>query len=98
MSITVRRWTTEELEATKHDKWLATLLMNGKTFSTEEMRYYPYNQRRTYLCEWGNDTATIYATDERMLKRFIEAEYTRPPFTINQVVTQYRPVKIFHQS
>ena len=35
MSITVRRWTDEDLEAVKHDKWLATLLMNTTSFSEE---------------------------------------------------------------
>ena len=95
MSITVRLWSDAELEATKHDKWLATLLMNGTTFTEKEMRFYPYTQRRTYLCDWENEPEprTIYATDERMLLKFIDAEYTRRPDWIHQVITQYRPVK-----
>lgn len=102
MSITVRLWSDEELEATKTDKWLATLLMNGGTFSQKEMTYYPYKQRRVYQCTWNTDDEThndyepitIYATDERMLLRFIDAEYTRRPDYIHQVITQYRPVKV----
>lgn len=95
MSITVRLWSHAELEATKKDKWLATILMNGKTFSQEEMSYYPYSQRRTYICEWVDEPEpiTIYATDERMLLKFIDAEYTRRPDFIHQQITQYRPIK-----
>ena len=96
MSITVRLWSDEELEATKHDKWLATLLMNKKPLSIEEGNFYPYEQRRVYVCEWMNNTEsiTIYATDERMLLRFIDEEYTNRPKWIHQKITQYRPVKV----
>lgn len=95
MSITVRLWTDEELKATKHDKWLATLLMNGTTFTEQEIAFYPYEQRRTYRCWWlgAEEEVTIYATDEKMLLRFIDAEYTRRPDWIHQKITQYRPVK-----
>lgn len=98
MSITVRPWSDAELKATKHDKWLATLLMNGNTFSEKELGYYPHSQRRTYECEWAltnpeEPTLTIYATDVKMLLKFIDAEYTRRPDYIHQVITQYRPVK-----
>lgn len=94
MSITVRLWSDEKLEATKHDKWLATLLMNGTTLSEKEIAHYPYKQRRTYLCEWQHEGApiVIYATDERMLLRFIDKEYTRRPDSIYQKITQYRPI------
>lgn len=97
MSITDRLWSDGELEATKHDKWLATLLMNGHTFTEREMKYYPYSQRRTYVCDWEDRedvSVTIFATDERMLLRFIDAEYTKRPDFIHQTITQYRPVKV----
>lgn len=96
MLITVRLWSTEELRATKHDKWLATLLMNHKTHSKEELIYYTGLHRRVYQCKWVNEPEpiTIYATDERMLLKFIDAEYTRRPDFIHQVITQYRPVKV----
>ncbi len=96
MSITVRLWSDEELEAVKHDKWLATLLMNCKAFSSSEMYFYPYNKRRVYICFWMDEPepTTIYATDERMLLRFIDAEYTKRPDFIKQKITQYRPVKV----
>ena len=99
MSITVRLWSDAELEAVKHNKWLATLLMNGTTFSEREMAHYPYDQRRTYECEWAvtnpeEPTLTIYATDVRMLLKFIDEEYTRRPDYIHQKITQYRPVKV----
>lgn len=101
MSITVRQWSLSELEAVGKDKWLATLLMNRATLSSSELFFYPYSQRRTYHCTWDTDDETrndyepitIYATDVRMLLRFIDEEYTRRPDRINQVITQYRPVK-----
>lgn len=101
MSITGRLWADEELKAVKHDKWLATILMNGTTFSEKVMSFYPYEQRRTYECVWDTDDETrnnyepivIYATDVRMLLKFIDTEYTRQPDSIHQVITQYRPVK-----
>ena len=97
MSITTRLWSEEELQSLTKDKWLATVFMNGNTFSAKEMRHYPYQMRRTYRCEWlgsTNEPLTIFATDERMLLRFIDEEYTRRPDCIHQVITQYRPVKV----
>ena len=101
MSITVRLWSGTELEATKHDKWLATLLMNATTLSKKEISFYPYKQRRIYECTWDKDDETrnnyepitIYATDERMLLKFIDVEYTRRPDFIHQKITQYRPIR-----
>ncbi len=95
MSITVRRWSDEDLHSLKTDKWLATIFMNGQTFSEKEMRYYPYKIRRTYVCNWKNEPEAriIYATSERMLLKFIDAEYTRRPDSILQKITQYRPIK-----
>lgn len=98
MSITVRLWSQEELESLQKNKWLATVFMNGNTFSEEEIKYYPHNLRRTYLCLWFRqkeelERVVIYATDERNLLKFIDAEYTQRPDTISQKITQYRPVK-----
>ena len=100
MPITCRLWSDDELTAitTGKDKWLATIFMNRNTFSAEEAMHYPYNLRRTYDCYWqadgdlGAEDATIYATDQRMLLRFIDAEYIRRPDAIHQVITQYRPL------
>lgn len=97
MSITGRLWSDEELEATKKDKWLATLLMNRTSFNKVEMEhYYQVKQRRTYVCYWEGDLEpiTIYATDERMLQRFINEEYTQQPEWISPKITQFRPVKV----
>lgn len=100
MSITVRLWSDDELMSieTGKDKWLATIFMNVKTFSKEGIKHYPYNLRRTYHCFWNEDgeldeeKATIYATDQRNLLKFLDAEYTKRPNAINQVITQYRPL------
>ncbi len=93
--MSIRLWSDEELKAVKHDKWLATLLMNEKTLTPQEYAFYPYAQRRTYQCEWGGgpEPVTIYATDVRMLLKFIDAEYIKRPDWIYQVITQYRPIK-----
>ena len=97
MSIAVRLWTDAELAQVKTDKWLATLLMNSSTLTPEMSKVYPYNKRRTYICDWLNnpheDYVKIYATDETMLFKFIDAEYTSRPDIIQQVITQYRRIK-----
>ena len=106
MYITVRLWNQKELEAVKSDKWLATLLMNGKSFSEAELKArqsIPSKDKKTYDCTWYADSFNggrgdndevnrIMATDEKMLARFIDAEYTRRPNHIYQVITQYKPV------
>ncbi|KKL58177.1 hypothetical protein LCGC14_2228030 [marine sediment metagenome] len=93
--MSIRLWSDEELEATKNDKWLATLLMNSNTLSERELLFYPYKQRREYECVWLDEPeVTIYATGERMLLRFIDEEYTQRPDFIFQKITQYRPVKV----
>ena len=95
MSITVRLWSDEDLQAIAKDKWLATIFMNCQTFSPKEIAYYPHKQRRVYQCGWidSPEPITIYATDARMLLKFIDAEYTRRPDWIYQKITQYRPVQ-----
>ena len=93
MSITVGLWNDAEIEAVKTDKWLATLLMNAGNLDKKMAAAYPYDKRRTYIAEWDDDpSVTIYATDERMLKRFIDAEYIRRPDYLTQKITQYRPI------
>ena len=94
MSITVRLWSQEELQSFQKDKWLATVFMNVKTFSQGDAKYYPHNLVRVYLCEWleEEEAIRINATDEKMLLRFIDEEYTQRPDCITQIITQYRPV------
>ena len=95
MSIRVRLWSKAELESLKHNRWLDTIFMNGKTFSAEEIKYYPYNRRKVYTAEWeeeGWEPITIYATDDAMLLRFIDAEYTRRPDYLAEIITRYRVV------
>jgi len=89
-------WTLAELESIKTDKWIATQFMNEITFSENEIKYYPYNQRKTYHAEWNDEPEfiTIYATDERMLLKYIDKYYTRRPDYLVQVITQYRPIKM----
>ncbi len=93
MSITVRLWNKEDLENLQSDKWLATVFMNGHTFSKEEIRHYPYNLRKTYEA-WFNDSpeeaVIFFATDDKMAIKFLEAEYVRLPDSLNEVITTRR--------
>ena len=100
MSITVRYWSKEELAATQTDKWLATLLLNATTLDENMVKAsnaIPSKWVKRYQCEWryyDEEPVTIHATDEKMLARFIDEEYTSRPQSIYQVITQYRPVNL----
>lgn len=94
MSITVRLWSKEELQSLQKDRWLATIFMNRSTFGKDEIKYYPYNLRQTYMCEWGNHHAIIYATDEEMLRRFISEEYIEQPWMIHERLTKYKFIEV----
>ena len=88
-------WTDADLQATHVDKWLATQLMNEITLDSKMMADYPYKTRKTYVCTWYNEEpVTIYATDERMLKKFIDIQYIRRPDECYQIIHQYRPINI----
>ena len=85
MSVTVRLWDDKELKRAHSDKWLATLLMNRKTFNKKEWCIFealPFDKRE-FICYWdnkeGEEVETIYAPDIRMLKQFILADYTHLP-------------------
>lgn len=78
MSITVRLFTPEDLELIKtgKDLFLTTVFLNKKNFSKEEMAVYPYDSRREFEIHFkDNNFATVYATDEENLKKFLQAEY-----------------------
>ncbi len=79
MSTTVRLWSDEELnKAFKgEDLELSTLLLNHKTFSSEEIRRYPYYLRRHYhvVFKGSVHTETIYAPNDEMAWWFAEQEY-----------------------
>jgi len=98
-------WDDETLESirTGTNRYMTTVFMNKKTFSTRSMKFYPpLPLRRTYLCEWrnqddpskGTGEIAIYATDKKMLKRFLKAEYTRLPDFISERITTYRDVRL----
>ena len=89
MSISVRAWADEDLAKVRTDKWLATLLMNAGTLTKAMARAYPYSKRRTYHCQWGDTEpeVIVYATDERMLAKFLDSDYLRRPDSIYQRIT-----------
>jgi hypothetical protein len=67
--------------------------MNGNTFGEEELAHYPYNLRKTYTAHWDSkEPVRIYATDDTMLLRFIDAEYTKRPDYLAEVITRYRVI------
>jgi hypothetical protein len=92
----IRQFSQTELEGLQSNKWDATVFMNQKTFTEDDLKYYPYDMRRTYSAEWDYEgdipeTETIYATDEENLLKYIDSEYIRRPDYLYQVITQYRP-------
>jgi hypothetical protein len=97
MSITTRLWNQKDLEQIQNDRWLATVFMNGHTFSKDEIRYYPYNIRKQYHATWYDteeEPLTFYATDDKMAIKFLKSEYIRLPDTLQEILTTRREVKL----
>ena len=100
MSITVRLWSKQDLQSLQKDKKLATVFMNVRSFSADEIKYYPYNLRRTYVAIWGDDSegaepVTFYATDDKMARWFLSREYARIPDSLVEEKTRQRPVSTY---
>ena len=99
MSITVRLWRTEDLAKIGKDPWLTTIFMNGNTFSQEEIKHYPYSQRRVFYVELdGQDPEEepirVYATSPAMAKKFIGEEYTGDIVSMTEEITRIKPVTL----
>ena len=96
MSITVRLWSEDDLQAIDEgkDTHLATVFLNGKTFSGDELGHYPYTLRKTYLAELDDESVEFYATDDDAALWFLAKEYTRPPDHLFQLTTQTREVMV----
>ena len=98
MSITVRLWSEDDLKMIESgmDPWLSTIFMNANTFSVEEIKVYPYEQRRTYIANYNNvdESVEFHATDDDMAKRFYTAEYGEPLLCLVEVITTFREVII----
>lgn len=98
MGIAVRLWTSEDLnKVLEGDRWLTTLLANAKTFGEESIKVINKVRPKVkrYVCTWadGFDSITdIYATDDEMLLKFLDADYTERPVDIMEVITTYRTV------
>lgn len=102
--ITVRLWSDNDLKKIKTDKKLATVFMNGHSFSEREMAHYPYEQRREYYAVWephwdGDEfvepeTITFYATDDKTARWFLEQQYAVMPDDLTELITKSRPVKM----
>ena len=102
-NITVRLWPESDLKKIKTDKKLATVFMNGNSFSEKELAYYPYSQRRQYEAVWYNydeDTGSepivvrFYATDDQTARWFLGQQYTEMPDQITEMVNKVRSVKV----
>lgn len=103
MSATVRLWSKEDLQAIKEgkDNLLATIFMNVKTFSEDQIRVYPYDRRKCYTVsfafndEMDAEDVTVYATDDKALRQFLEMEYdTSYICCITEVIYNFRDVAI----
>lgn len=78
MSITVRTWSDEELKKvlSGEDAHLSTIFMNVKTFTKDEIKFYPYIFRKTYTVYLEDESyITVYAVDDESLKWFLSREY-----------------------
>lgn len=94
-------WTKKELATIKQgkDMNLITEFLNETTFLEKEIKVYPYHLRHEYRCEWldGNNEpceATIYATDDKALRLFIQKNYTHNPNNVTEIITTTREVSI----
>lgn len=94
MSITVRLWSDEDLAKVGKDRKLTTIFLNGKTFSAEEIKHYPYGQRQSYLAVFDGEVVDFYATDDEMAVWFFQQEYSELPLTLLRVITTFRKVEL----
>ena len=97
-NITVRLWSQEELRKirTGADDYLATVLMNGQTFSAQTIASYPYNRRKTYWVAFSDGSEVrCYATDDQNLRKYLQAQYHYNMIVaISEAVTEYREVAV----
>jgi hypothetical protein len=84
MGIAVKNWTFEELQDVRNgNKWLATLLMNAKSYDKNMIAVRNTLQVKTYVLQWEDGTeARVNATDDYQLQKFISREYTSEPIDV----------------
>ncbi len=100
MSITVRLFSNSDLLIISEggDKFLTTVFVNGKTFSSTEMKIYSKIRSglKTYQVFFNDgESINIKAIDSESLKWFLSKEYkTEYIEAIDEIKTQYIPVDI----
>ena len=99
MSITTRLWSKDDLTKIGKDPKLTTIFMNGSTFSAEEIKHYPYAQRRKYVAvldamDENEEPITVYATSDAMARWFIGQEYNGNIVWMDEVITKTRNVPL----
>ena len=97
MSITVRQWSEADLNRVINgDRWLTTVLANATSFSVEAIRAISsvrYNIKHYEMMFALDDEPRILkATDDEMMLRFIDSEFTSRPIELWEVVRSYRKV------
>lgn len=97
MGIAVRTWTKADLsKVLKGDRWLTTLLANVRTANESMMLAIAQTRMKTkkYYAKWEDDeeVTTVYATDDEMLLKFLNADYVRLPIYVTEVTTTFRDV------
>jgi len=97
MSITVRLWSKKDLKKIKNgeDKLLTTIFLNVKTFSGEEIKFYPYHLRKVYQVTFmDNSEVEVYAIDDETLIEFLKLEYHfESVLRIFEIINTVRRVK-----
>lgn len=98
MTTTSRNWTEEELKKvfSGEDANLTTIFMNCKTFSKNEIKFYPYHLRKTYYIYFEDDSPVIvYAVDDNSLRWFLEQEYHTDQIVYGEeIITSSRMVDL----
>lgn len=97
MSIAVRRWSKEDLDKVRAgDRWLATILANASTYSADELQALHSVKVKRYetMFDGDDEPRILKATDDEMMLKFIDEEFTSRPIELWEVVSSYRQVEM----
>lgn len=74
-----------------------TNFMNKSTFSEDEIKQYPYSDRKTYIANWSNELEPIkfYATDDNNAIEWLKRQYnTEHLIEVSERIVTYRKINI----
>jgi hypothetical protein len=75
-----------------------TIFMNRKSFSSDEIKRYPYENRKTYTANWTDDPEAdpfeFYATDDKTAVEYLDRIFKTMPNLLWEKIINYRQVDI----